>query len=560
MRLITFIFLYGIMQVLTAVSVLADYSSGDTVSFKVDLLTASDSLNYNSADSNTFGVNLLNVRRSFADSDGFGVLTNEPVYIITHGYQFLGEFTDWALPMAQAIRIRSGGGKVMKYNKETGIFDVQQPSDEFGVKVLVFDWATESDQDCLGHSEAAGDALFAALIMGQRRGDFKLENLHFIGHSRGCVVNSEAAERIIAIGYTIEQMTTLDGVDGGLAGIICTDYDVNPTLGDVGFVSWKGIKWVDNYYSYNDCQEVLLLDGRYLSGAYNEDVTSRGQCPILLYLRSAIDHLNIFTWYHGTIDLTAGSVGSSTIFNSEWYGGLYRERDEAGFNQSIIVGKSRPAISGSQTSIAFSFATDALINGDFSRAPALPYLTLPGWSSHGGGGTGLFPYNRLELDKDHHWRRHNRFYVPENALILAFSYSIITESQTGDCLAVFIGPENEGNLLGTVALDSIREGAINFSIPQNKRGTVQTLTFVIGTPSSITSKVAIDNIGLIVCQNSTREDFNCDYNVDILDLTYLGEYWLENVPLLKEADLSGDAFVNFDDFVKFAQKWFVAVN
>ncbi|MCK4784088.1 MAG: DNRLRE domain-containing protein, partial [Desulfobacteraceae bacterium] len=248
--------------------------------------------------------------------------------IITHGYQFTGSLPNWPITMAQAIRDRAGAGRVRLYNKDTGEFELQSPSDDHGETILVFDWAAESNQDYHGHSEAAGDALFAALIMGKQSADFSLDHLHFIGHSRGCVVNSEVAERLIAAGYSVEQVTTLDPVDGGWSEI-CDDYDVNPSLGNVGFVSWLGIDWADNYWSDDGG-----LDGRELPGTYPT------------YLGNIISHSEVHEWYLGTIDLVSGE--------DEWYGGTFPTREEGGYNQSRIVGGDRGSMSGDQTQIAFS--------------------------------------------------------------------------------------------------------------------------------------------------------------------------------------------------------------
>jgi len=63
---------------------------------------------------------------------------------------------------------------------------------------LVSDWYKESDINDSGFSEAAADALFAALVKlnADLGGDVFRSPLHFIGHSRGTVVNSEVIQRL----------------------------------------------------------------------------------------------------------------------------------------------------------------------------------------------------------------------------------------------------------------------------------------------------------------------------------------------------------------------------
>ncbi len=495
-----------LVSVLSLSPAYADFDYADSAEFPLDLLSFPLGGAYDYSDSSQFGLDLYPVNRGWADSNSFRGVTTELVVVITHGYRLNGNLPNWPLTMAQAIRVRAGGGKVMLYNKATGIFEVQQPSDNYGIKVLVFDWADESNQDHYGHSEAAGDALFASLIMGQQRGNFALESLHFIGHSRGCVVNSEAIERLIAASYSINQMTMLDAVDAGWwQSFFCDDYDVNPSLGNIGFVSWIGIDWADNYWSDDGG-----LDGRDLPGTYPT------------YLGNSINHSEVHEWYLGTIDLVSGE--------EEWYGGTFPTREEGGYYYSQIVGGSRQAVSGEQMPIAFTFESDGIVNGNFNRGPMWPNsLPFPGWESHEGGGPGHFDSQYLELDLGNEWRRHNRFYVPEDAVRLSFYYDVTTATSTDDELVVYIGEEVSGNILGTVPLNSEQAGFETFTIPFEKRGTVQTITFKIDSAGSVDSQIRIDDVQIGLCDTLWRADFDCSYNVDYVDLAYLTQRWLTEV-------------------------------
>ena len=76
--------------------------------------------------------------------------------------------------------------------------------------VVVFDWAQKSDANFEGYSEAAGDALSAYLIAGAKEKLWDLKELHFIGHSRGAVVNSEAIQRLIYLAGDKQKLLPAD--------------------------------------------------------------------------------------------------------------------------------------------------------------------------------------------------------------------------------------------------------------------------------------------------------------------------------------------------------------
>jgi hypothetical protein len=97
---------------------------------------------------------------------------------------------------------------------------------------LVPDWVLESGFSDSGFSEAAADAIYASLLRADQASDGKLlsGNLHLIGHSRGTVVNSELAQRILwgADRYGLPrprdlQMTTLDPHDFEQKSLMLTE-------------------------------------------------------------------------------------------------------------------------------------------------------------------------------------------------------------------------------------------------------------------------------------------------------------------------------------------------
>ncbi len=177
--------------------------------------------------------------------------------VITHGYQFDGNLPVWPEAMGTAIVDRAGSGRIWRYNKDEGKFYPDVNGSSAGEQVLIFDWAKESNNFWHGNSEAVADSLFVALVYAQKEQGLSLDNLHFIGHSRGTVVNSEAVERLLKSGIvdSVDHVTTLDPVwDGSTISRIYDDHDVNEnTLGDRGVAFWQGVNRADNYYSKDDC-------------------------------------------------------------------------------------------------------------------------------------------------------------------------------------------------------------------------------------------------------------------------------------------------------------------
>jgi Ca2+-binding RTX toxin-like protein len=169
----------------------------------------------------------------FADRDRrFGALDAEPAILET----------------ARLITEASDGAAVLAYDKRSGDWvwiDPRLPADaqDFetpvrnaaalqrangGAVVLIFDWHGESNAMRSGYAEAAGDALFASLAeLDRQHGEAIAGNaaapalpvlsspLHFIGHGRGAVVNSEAIQRLGIVFPQIDgiHMTTLDPRD-----------------------------------------------------------------------------------------------------------------------------------------------------------------------------------------------------------------------------------------------------------------------------------------------------------------------------------------------------------
>ena len=411
------------------------------------------------------------------------------ITIINHGAQFFGSNPfGWMTEMAEAIRVRAGSAKILQYNKATGLFDILPGYDTVGETILIYDWVSESDNFAEGFSESAADALFAALLMGEQRGDFTLQNFHFIGHSRGCSVNSETVERLLRIGVEVEHVTNLDPHDWG-AFTLADDYDVNPDTLVItepssrspnrGIVAWEDVVWADSYW------QTAGLAGRSVYGTYNLQLDEIG-------------HSEVHTWYLGTIDNTSGI--------SSWYGGEYPERNESGFNYSRIGGLTRPAESGDREPIIFEFEEDGIVNGDFERGPTLSFSQYPGWSEHGGGGDGEIENKRLILNQTGNSREHNRFYIPPYSEKLKFFYKV-SNFETGslpdiDKFQLSIKTNNNGDIYDLLYEEYIeseleKEIEVNISAYTNSIATIL-MEVVEGGNNNINSRVEIDDIILSV--------------------------------------------------------------
>jgi pimeloyl-ACP methyl ester carboxylesterase len=366
--------------------------------------------------------------RGFSDG-AFGVT------VIVHGYQFGGTIPSWPNTMAEAIRDRITQGRIWGYSPGLAEFVVTSPYTGDAENILVFDWAADSNDDFEGHTEAAAEALFTALVAGASgpTPQWDLTNVHLIGHSRGAVVVSETAQRLLAAGEQVEHLTFLDPVWQGAFGQ-AEDFDVNanhPSLGTRGVAAWDSAGYVDNFYSTDDVNDDFFgIDGSPIPGARNLDLSGRG---------GGVGHSDVWRWYYGTIALDSTQIGGNTI-EAAWYGGSGLARNLDGFNQSQLIGQARSPMTGIRDSVAFDWDVDGIVNGDFERGPQGSASTTrpdPGWDTYGGGGTGLIQSNELVLQDANPSRTHNPVWVPPGFDRISFSYETKSASVgTPDTLVV----------------------------------------------------------------------------------------------------------------------------
>ncbi len=205
-------------------------------------------------------------------SSGFNGVT-----VVVHGYvppippwyddELITQFDD----LAQLAVDASGGGVVLRYDRDTGGWWVPPGTSgpnapKLGESLaLVFDWIEESDIDDSGFSEAAGDALFAAIMQLDQQYDGAILRapLHFIAHSRGTIVTSETLQRLgtYVPSKNDIHLTTLDVHDEPQTNLAMgVNIAVNSTTAKLVTLAhwddfheprvhrWSNVKFADNYY------------------------------------------------------------------------------------------------------------------------------------------------------------------------------------------------------------------------------------------------------------------------------------------------------------------------
>ena len=244
--------------------------------------------------------------------------------IITHGFQpsnnqLLSQLGsgDSLSPLANSIRNRADTANgpaetawILDYDiageGSTGYFDTTQSilpnASSVGQKgelVLLFDWAPESNELSAGWGEAAGDALFSMLVglgvVDPTLGPANSIPLHFIGHSFGTAVTSEAIERLARFDIPVDQVTYLDPHDfdqslqldsqlGVQAPVPVDDQQELFTLGqpqlepptsreyglNYGAAVWDNVAFADVYYQ---TESEPIPEGRPIPGAFNRFVS-----------------------------------------------------------------------------------------------------------------------------------------------------------------------------------------------------------------------------------------------------------------------------------------------
>lgn len=466
------------------------------------------------------------------------------VTIITHGFQTSDSGGDSLLPLATAIGTLSNGLLIDLDVADEGS-DTNLTLVDFGRSgevVVLFDWAAQSGEDSQGWPEGAGDALFSFLVGAgfvQPALSTSLP-LHFIGHSFGAAVTSEAIERLASFDVVVDHVTFLDphdfdqelfGVDSGQR------QDLLGQPSGYGATRWDNVTFADSYYQtrgFGGLPFDVVPLGRPIPGAYNRFLDGADELPatnVYGILEPSGDHSYVWdTFYLGTVlgGLPAGADAPAAF--TDW--------DNAGYRFSRVGGgtadRPEPVLYGADQDHRFS--TTAIANASQSLQNTFTNFTsppryspgtvfnggfdyfagrffgadfVPGWSNHDGGGTGHIESvngnNVLELDFGDVSRTHNWTYFPQNALSVQFD--LFVEDQSSDDQLVFrVG---DGSLLeqryaldDAAVPDSISTTrfsgfeTIRVCLSESIVDRVDSFTFAIEAVGVVDSQVQIDNVRL----------------------------------------------------------------
>ncbi|MFQ5416493.1 MAG: hypothetical protein ACE5FL_05510 [Myxococcota bacterium] len=452
--------------------------------------------------------------------------------ILTHGFALLAtQPPSWIFSMGRAILAAAGDpsgcgaiggqaplGTMFLYDPATGGWNLECGSTApNGEMVLVFNWTRESDGINLGgtqgYAEAAADALCAALrdpvlpaaFAGQ---DLLAADVHFIGHSRGAVVNSDCVERLAAADVAVDHVTTLDPhpVDGSL------DFPLGSVdWGDATPTVFTNVGFDDNYWrADNGGIGALDFDGMSVVGDIDLDLGNAIEG--FGDLDPPLEHTEVHAWYHGTIDLTANDDGAGTNIDNElftnWWGSGVPARDSAGFFHSAIVGGTRPApVSGT----APAHDVFEIYNGDFEIVDTVTEpigVGYAGWIHHGGDKSGtLIPwesadpppgstyYLTLFAGSNNRALTHNRMFVDGATTDIELSTRVFTSSPN-DRFRLFLTDGVSDHQIADVTLTATTPWTgVSFTVPTSITGKTHALRLEIdGGGDGVEAVVDIDNL------------------------------------------------------------------
>jgi hypothetical protein len=425
------------------------------------------------------------------------------VTVVTHGFDIWADYfpgrpggplRDLGLGLYDYWSAQPGGAVEYLYDPSFQGLTLLRGAAANENKIVVFDWSSDSNDLQAGYDEGSGDVMFAML---QQYNLLNSDYLHLIGHSRGGVVSTQAARRILHYGYDVDQLTLLDVEEGP------------SPLNEAGpGRAWEGIGYVDNYYGSGKYAGIDIdLGGNQIGGAYNQRVYE--------------DHDDFPEWYTKSI---------SETFGAETGGYYWRVADPAG----------RPAESPARTPLV---APPDVINGNFSYGISIDDK-VAGWWYHGGGGGGHvdlldvgFEDFDLELDYGDSSKRHSWLYAPEDVHHLEFQAEIGGSWLNDDEFWITLQRyDNYTRRVSPFSVDNTtpwRWYSVDIS---DFADSVFRFTFAIEAPGSLNivdSQVEIDNVRFV---HYSAGDYNQNGMVDAADYTV----WRDTLGSTTDLRANGD--------------------
>ena len=365
--------------------------------------------------------------------------------------------------------------------------------------VLVYNWVWESDDPNYGWLTGAADNLLASLhsnpasLTNSAGLNFITDRkMHFIGHSRGAILNFETVKLIKYYypGDPIDQVTSIDPHpatytrDPGFGRALVFG-KINPLVGNVTFA--------DNYYRTDFGYEIDGdFDGVNIKGAYNvkldEDILNIGGYTF--------EHSDAHLWYHGTVNISPGAFDGKETVPANWYpsGTRYGPRESVGFYYAFKDSRPKPDEVIEDKTVTLDYS---IFNGDFDYSNKIG-SQIPGWERHGGGGTGhLGRYDNIilnphmELDWHNNELTHNYFFIPQDANKIYFRFKV-NNASFNDKVNIYLGET-------LIAIRNLFWRSLykwdEIIIPTEMLGTSQTLSYKIDGSGTVTSEVWVDDIG-----------------------------------------------------------------
>lgn len=468
-----------------------------------------------------------NLRWQFAMADA--VSDNKDIYLIRKGEVYAMDAD--SLQYADIDADSSIEYVINKYAKPRIISQTKD-------NIFIFDWTLESAINAHGFAEAAADVLASTLVSLGQKYDFLLRHLHFIGHSRGCVVNSEAIERlvywasnkILPGGLDLDpeiHMTTLDphpaGHWAGSLFVPMNDDKVNSDNIGIGVTGWisdsSKVGYIDNYFQTHSLGFIGL---EYYPGLsiYNPIANHN----LTDFTDANLDaHGLMHTYYYGTVDTTGEKDEfdeGAVVDRNRWY-----DQGEMGTNQGFYYSRNRKgnqnlseiySVESGLNSVKedTKYGEDYLIfNGNFSKTS---YANLiPGWTYQGGSTSNLVSpfFNFCGEVSDTNTLTHNFSFIPLDVDYIYFKMRVGNSSDF-DKLQIYLDDVlcDEISITKFMWLFEWQQ----IKIPDICKGKTSRLSFLITTKDQKYSDVLIDDVGFYKGQK-IRGTAACPVNFHIYD-------------------------------------------